>query len=311
MGLTREEFNNSEVLAALRRHKIPFDEEEVYQRIDLIVDALEGKEGTKERLRAFAKAGQAGGEDPVQEKDIPVKDIPDPPQVEDDDQDFLSPQIKWFMETISSPAAQVAWRMLFTIIFFVSYVESIPIFGDAVGAALDVVVNISEVAIASIQNAFPYLLSIIPLPYMNIVGVLLATLFGFIVWPLMAALAFSRQKFSYWIEYMIRLNPNPMGTILAQGFRKTNQTLASLNKRRKNIALAISKGFSQVSDLVGNELAPRLQKGMTSMTTAVKEQGVQKAGRRRKPFSRRTRSSHKWKTQRRNKFVSLYGNGLL
>lgn len=307
MGLTREEFNNSEVLAALRRYKVPFDEDELFQRMDLIVDALEGKEGTKERLRAFAKTGQAGGEDPA--KEDPVKDIPDPPKVEDDDQDFLSPQIKWFMETISSPAAQVAWRMLFTIIFFVSYVESIPIFGDAVGAALDVLVNISEVAIASIQNAFPYLVSIIPLPYMNIVGVLLATLFGFIVWPLMAALAFSRQKFSYWIEYMIRLNPNPMGTILAQGFRKANQTLASLNKRRKNIALAISKGFSQVSDLVGNELAPRLQKGMTSMTSAVKKQVA--GGRRRKPFSRRVRSSHKWKTQRRNKFVSLYGNGLL
>lgn len=300
MGLTREEFNNSEVLAALRRHKIPFDEEEVYQRIDLIVDALEGKEGTKERLRAFAKTGQTGGAD----------GIPDPPQVDDDDQDFLSPQIKWFVETISSPAAQVAWRMLFTIVFFVSYVESIPIFGDAVGAALDVLVNISEVAIASIQNAFPYLLSIIPLPYMNIVGVLLATLFGFIVWPLMAALAFSRQKFSYWIEYMIRLNPNPIGTILAQGFRKANQTLASLNKRRKNIALAISQGFSQVSDLVGNELAPRLQKGMSSMTTAVKQQATQKGGRKGKPFSRRTRSSPKWKTQR-NRFASLYGNGLL
>ena len=207
-------------------------------RMNLFLDAMRRKEGIAERLKEYKNTQSGGGELDV----IPVPVVPSK-------DDFLGPEMRWFVDVIASPYAQIAIRMLFTVLFFVSYLEKLPVFGGILSAVLDLTITGGRVLIKTVQKMIPPAIGIIPLPYMSFVGMGIAAVFGLLLWPVIAIVSFSRQEFTTAIEAMMRIIPPPLGDVVADAFLDANRTAYRLNERRKKISDDIVAGLRTIMDL--------------------------------------------------------------
>ena len=173
-----------------------------------------------------------------------------PPLVKPDPNDFLGPQLRWFVDAMGTPYAQVVVRTLFMFLFFTSYLEKIPIFGNILSAALDVMVAGGKALTKTIQTNIPPVIGLIPLPWMGIVGLMLAAIFGMIVWPMLAIVSLSRQDFAAAIESFIRVMPPPIGNTMADLFMEGNRMVARINQKREKLQADLVAAFTQISNIV-------------------------------------------------------------
>ncbi len=296
----------------LERNKVPlppdFDE-----RMDIVVAALRRSPSYDAKMKAF-KRKQKGGQS---------------------NEDWLGPQLVNFIDVITSPAAREVLRGLFGIIFFVSYLEKIPVFGNILSAALDLMIMGGKMLTKTIQKNLPPLVGLIPLPFASLIGIMMAAIFGFIMWPMIAIVSLSRQDFTAAVESFIRVVPPPFGDTIADLFLEGNRTDARLNQKRIALANDIATAFEKISNAFGDVAEGATQLGQR--TKEVAKQGVQEvktilnepiaptqapvptptettapgtpapeptpevapsgSGRRHR-FSRRPRRKHKWRTQR-------------
>lgn len=281
------------------------------ERMDLVIAALRRSPDYPEKLQKMKGGGPT------------------------DSEDWLGPQLTWFINTITTPAARTAWKGLFAVIFFVSYLEKIPIFGNVLSAVLDLMIMGSKILTKSFQKAIPPLFGLIPLPYTSMFGLMMAALFGYIVWPVLATVSLSRQDFTAAIDSFVRIIPPPLGDAIADTFLEGNRTVARLNQKRIALSNDISKGVSAIGDAIGNlsgnaaklgektreaasglNLKERASQGLSSVKakipgdlkeratqglSSVKEKAAaQLAGKR---LSRRTRSTYKWHRRTRRRSV--------
>jgi hypothetical protein len=234
--------------------------------------------------------------------------------------DFLGSEMRWFVEVMGSPYAQVVVRLLFTVLFFLSYLENIPLVGSILSAVLDVTLAGGRILIKTIQKALPPMIGLIPLPYMSMVGIAIASAFGMILWPILAIISFSRQDFTSAIESFVRVIPPPMGDALADAFLDANRTVYKLNEKRKKLTEDVVNGLQAVMDL-GGKVSTKVADGAEKLTTQLKSlpaapslpklpaappaptpppapetPPVALGGRHR--LSRKKRSQTKWKTSR-------------
>ncbi len=245
----------------LIQHKIPlpadFDE-----RMGIVLSGLRGSPDFDEKLNSYKK--QRGG------VDIPI-------MVKPDTNDFLGPRLRWLVEAMGSPYAQGIVRMLFMVIFFISYLESIPLFGSILSAALDVMVAGGKTLTKTIQTNLPPMIGLIPLPYMSLVGIMIAAVFGMIVWPMIAMISFSRQDFAAAIESSIRVIPPPIGSTIADLFVEGNRMIAKLDQKRQKLGEDIYNGIKIFTDAIAGVSSQFKEQANTfaTKTKEVAKQGVQ------------------------------------
>lgn len=277
------------------------------ERMDVVVSALRGDAS---KLEAFKK--QKGGADEIP---IPVKP---------NKNDFLGPRLRWVVEALGSPYAQPVIRMVFIVLFFISYLESIPLFGSILSAVLDLMLMGSKMLVKSVQKILPPLIAIIPLPYMNFAGMGLAAVFGMLIWPIVAIVSFSRQDFTAAIEAMMRVIPPPMGDTIADLFLEANRAVARIDEKRQKLVSDITNGIKNISSIFSNVtgqakegaeklIAKTREAGLASKVSSglsrARELGSSSLSRARQlvqggrmRFSRRQRRHNKWRKTRR-----LYG----
>ena len=234
----------------LQTHGVPLHPE-FDERMDIVVAALRRAPGYQKKIDAYKKkkggaASAAKGED------------------------FLGPSIQNFITILTSPVAQTYLRGLFGIIFFVSYLESIPVFGSVLSAVLDLMIMGGKMLTKTVQENLPPMIGLIPLPYMSLVGIMLAAVFGMLVWPVIAIVSFSRQDFTAAIESFIRVIPPPIGDTIADLFLEGNRAIARLNEKRKKLAADISKGIALVSDAAGT-ISDTFSEGASKLAESTKE----------------------------------------
>jgi hypothetical protein len=239
---------------ALERHNVPipadFDE-----RLDIIVSGLKRKPDYKKKLEAFK--AHKGGADPVA------------PPLKRDPEDWLGPRMRWFLVAVTSPYGRTILEGLFMVIFFLSYLEAIPVFGSILSAALDLVLAGGKILIKTVQNALPPAIGMIPLPYTSLAGIVIAAVFGMIVWPIIAIISFSRQDFVSAIESYIRVIPPPIGDILANNFLEVNRTVARLDEKRIKVGNDISRALTQLS-VMFESVSSQMQQGFAKLSENVK-----------------------------------------
>lgn len=272
------------------------------ERLDVVVSALRGDES---KLKAFK--AQKGGADEIP---IPVKP---------DDTDFLGPRLRWVTEALGSPYAQPAIRIVFLVLFFTSYLESIPLFGSVLSAVLDLMLMGSKMIVKTVQTILPPLVAVIPLPFTSFLGMGMAAVFGMLVWPVVAIVSFSRQDFAAAIEAMLRIIPPPMGDMVANLFVEGNRAVARIDEKREKLVSDITGGIQTIGQALGStgeqvqegaeKLIAKTQeaaKGSTALSRARELGSIglsrarAKGGRMR--FSRRRRRQTKWRKTRK-----LYG----
>jgi hypothetical protein len=242
----------------LDRHGVKYDKEEAKERLDLVLKGLRRDPAFEKELADFNKKPQKGGG----EYDIPIP-------VKMTKGDFLGSELRWFVNVMGSPYAQVVVKLLFMVLFFLSYLENIPVVGSILSAVLDVMLAGGRILIKSVQKALPPLIGLIPLPYMSMVGIMLAAVFGMLVWPILAIVSFSRQDFTSAIESYIRIVPPPMGDALADAFLDANRTVYKLNEKRKKLTEDIVGGLQTLMG-IGKGMGSRVTQGAKTMVSQLK-----------------------------------------
>jgi len=241
---------------ALERHNVPIPDD-FDERLDIIVSGLKRKSDYKQKLEAFKK--HKGGAEPA----------PVAPPLKRDPEDWLGPRMRWFLVAVTSPYGRTILEGLFMVVFFLSYLEAIPVFGSILSAALDLVLAGGKILVKSVQNALPPAIGMIPLPYASLAGIILAAVFGMIVWPIIAIISFSRQDFVSAIESYIRVIPPPIGDILANNFLEVNRTVARLDEKRIKVGNDISRALTQLS-VMFESVSAEMQKGFAKLSENVK-----------------------------------------
>lgn len=289
------------LLEVLDRHGVQYDKEETQKRYDLLMKGLRRDPSFEKDLAEFKKdTPKRGGADEIP---IPIKMTKD---------DFLGSEARWFVEVMGSPYAQVAIRTLFVVLFFVSYLENIPVFGSILSAVLDVTLAGGRILVKTLQKMIPPVVGIIPLPYMSFVGMAIAATIGILLWPILAMISFSRQDFTSAIESFLRVIPPPIGDAIADTFLDANRTVYKLNDKRKKLVEDLTSGLQSIMEL-GKQSGTKVGEGAEKLITTAKEvaeKPVPAASnkvsfppmptRRGGRFSRKVHKKSKWrKTQRR------------
>jgi len=220
----------------LEKHKIPIPED-FDERLDIIVSGLKRKSSYKQKLDKFKK--HRGGAEPP----------PVAPPITPDSEDYLGPRLRWFLTAVTSPYARTMLQGIFMVVFFISYLEKIPLFGSILSASLDVILAGGKTLVKSVQSILPAAIGVIPLPYASMVGIAMAALFGFTVWPIFAIISLSRQDFVAAIESYIRMIPPPIGDMLANTFLEGNRAVARIDEKRIKLGNDIANGLNKISEL--------------------------------------------------------------
>ena len=235
----------------LKKHKIPipvdFDE-----RLDVIISGLKKKPDFHDKLRKFKQT--RGGAEPEAVA----------PPIVPDSEDYLGPRLRWFLKAVTSPYARTILEGIFMVVFFLSYLERVPIFGSILSASLDVILAGGKIMVKSVQSILPAAIGVIPLPYMSMVGIAMAALFGFTVWPIFAIVSLSRQDFVAAMESYIRMIPPPIGDMLANTFLEGNRAVAKIDEKRIKLGNDISNGLNQISELA-TTVSSTMKEGFASL----------------------------------------------
>ena len=193
------------------------------------------------------------------------------------------------------------------VIFFVSYLEKLPAFGNIIGATLDVMVAGTRIITKSIQKNLPPVIGLLPLPYASLFGIVLAGMFGAIVWPMVAMVSFSRQEFTVSIESMFRAIPPPFGDTIADVFTDGNRMVAKLNMRRQKLAGDLVTAFGTIANVVSdvnnkmNFKVGNMGSNIQNLTSKIKQVAAQPVGAKR--LTNRRRTNTKWMKTRRVKYA--------
>jgi hypothetical protein len=285
----------------LEKHNIPipgdFDE-----RLDIIIAGLQRKPSYTDKIDAFKKK-TAGGAMPVAFTPLaPGEPTPVAPPLKPDSEDYLGPRLRWFLNAVTSPYGRTLLQGTFLVVFFVSYLEKIPVFGSILSASLDIILAGGKILVKTVQSTLPAVIGMIPLPYMSLLGLTLAALFGMIVWPIFALISLSRQDFVAAIESYIRTIPPPIGDVLANTFLEGNRAVAKIDEKRIKLGNDISNALTQLS-AAASSLSESMKEGFKSLaaqTAAAAKTGSDAVSSARASvggFHRRTKRKS-WRTPR-------------
>lgn len=190
------------------------------------------------------------------------------PSLELDSEDWMGPRIRWFLGAVTSPYARVMLRGLFMVIFFISYLEAIPVFGNILSVGLDVMVTGSKIITKSIQKQIPFIMGLIPLPYAGLVGLMMAAIYGAMVWPIIAMVSFSRQEFAVAVESFLRVVPPPAGDMIADLFLESNRFVAKMDIKRKKLAHSIASAIGTIANLLEN-VGTKIGEGISDIRSRI------------------------------------------
>ena len=245
----------------LERHKIPIPDD-FDERLDIIVSGLKKKPDFSSKIAAFKKT-RGGAEVP-----------PVAPPVTPDSEDYLGPRLRWVIQASTSPFARTMLEGIFMVVFFLAYLEKVPVFGSILSASLDVILAGGKTLVKTVQSGLPAMVGLLPLPYASMAGLVMASVFGFIVWPIFAIISLSRKDFAAATESYIRVIPPPIGDMLANTFLEGNRAVAKIDEKRIKLGTDISNALTQLSELATSVSATAEEgfKSLAAQTVAAASQ---------------------------------------
>jgi hypothetical protein len=258
--------------ARLLEHKIPLPDD-FDTRMDVLISGLRRSPDYANKAATFALQKGGGGED------------------------WLGPKLTGVIDGLTTPAARTILQSLFMVVFFIKYLENIPVFGSILSATLDVMIMGGKMLVKSVQKALPPLMGLLPLPYASAVGLGMAATFGLLVWPILALVSFSRADFTAAIDSYLRILPPPMGDMIADTFLEADRTVFRLNEKRQQLGNDISDAFAVLSGSV-----EEFKQGFRDLSDKTREVSQRKGGGRKKlTRQHRRKNKGRWQKTRRNK----------
>jgi hypothetical protein len=135
--------------------------------------------------------------------------------------------------------------MIIPFIFILDTLENTPLFGDLIGAALDVTAAVLPVIASNIQTITPSLVGLIPVPLAGTLGIVLGWLFSlFFLWLAMV-IGISRKEFAAALEATAGMVP-VIGPALSRGVKAVETVGTKFYNRADKISASISKAFGSL-----------------------------------------------------------------
>jgi hypothetical protein len=148
-------------------------------------------------------------------------------------------------------SAQLMVRAIIPFIFILDTLESTPLFGDLIGAALDVTAAILPVMASTIQTTTPGIVGLIPIPLAGTVGIILGWLFSLWFLWLAAVIGFSRKEFAAALEATAGMVP-VIGPALSRGVKAVETVGTKFYNRADKISTSISNAYGSLMGAVQN-----------------------------------------------------------
>ena len=148
-------------------------------------------------------------------------------------------------------SAQLMVRAIIPFIFILDTLESTPLFGDLIGAALDVTAAVLPVMASTIQTMTPGIVGLIPIPLAGTVGIILGWLFSLWFLWLAAVIGFSRKEFAAALEATAGMVP-VIGPALSRGVKAVETVGTKFYNRADKISTSISNAYGSLMGAVQN-----------------------------------------------------------
>ena len=144
---------------------------------------------------------------------------------------------------------QMVIRMIIPFIFILDTIENTPLFGDLVGAALDVTAAVLPVMASNIQTITPGLVGLIPVPLAGTLGIVLGWLFSLWFLWLAMVIGISRKEFAAALEATAGMVP-VVGPALSRGVKAAETVGTKFYNRADKISASISKAFGSLQGAI-------------------------------------------------------------
>jgi hypothetical protein len=148
-------------------------------------------------------------------------------------------------------SVQLFIRMIIPFVFILDTLEDIPLFGDLIGASLDVTAATLPVIASSVQTFTPALVGLIPLPMAGLVGIFLGWLFSMWFLWLAAVIGMSRKDFGAAVESTSGMVP-VIGPALMRGMKAVETVGTKFYNRSDRISASISQAYGSLMGAVEN-----------------------------------------------------------
>ena len=146
-------------------------------------------------------------------------------------------------------AIQAFVRGSLPFVFTLSTLENSPLFGEMIGAALDVTAAALPVFASISQTQTPALVGLLPLPYASTVGLVAGWVFSFFFLFTAMLIGISRKDFSAAIEATAGMIP-VLGPVAMRTVSSADRTATKLRNRVDKIYTSIQKVYGNVTNAV-------------------------------------------------------------
>ena len=146
-------------------------------------------------------------------------------------------------------SVQLIIRMIIPFIFILDTLEKTPLFGDLIGAALDVTAAVLPVMASNIQTMTPGIVGLIPVPLAGTLGIVLGWLFSLWFLWLAMVIGISRKDFAAALEATAGMVP-VIGPALSRGVKAVETVGTKFYNRADKIMASISKAFGSLQGAI-------------------------------------------------------------
>ena len=144
---------------------------------------------------------------------------------------------------------QMIVRTIIPFIFILDTLENTPLFGDLIGAALDVTAAVLPVMASTIQTMTPGIVGLIPIPLAGTIGIFLGWMFSLWFLWLAMVIGISRKEFAAALEATAAMVP-VIGPALSRGVKAVETVGTKFYNRADKISVSISKAFGSLQGAI-------------------------------------------------------------
>lgn len=142
-------------------------------------------------------------------------------------------------------SVQMVIRTVLPFVFILNTLENSPLFGDIIGASLDITAATLPVIAGNIQTITPAIVGLLPLPEAGPIGILIGWLFSLWFLWLAAVIAMSRKDFAGALEATAGMVP-VLGPALMRTVKSVETVSTKFYNRADRISESISRAFGSV-----------------------------------------------------------------
>lgn len=199
---------------------------------------------------------------------------------------------------------QQAIRIVLPFVFILNTLEQSPLFGELLGAALDVTASVLPVTATSLQSTTPALVGLVPIPYAGTIGIVLGWMFSFFFLWLATVIGISRKDFSSALEATAGMIPVFGGTAM-KGVASFDRVSTKLANRVERIKESISQVYGNLQNTIKNTINTVQDRVKNVQTKSITPPIIRKQIAGRKRLTRRKKYTSKWRKTRRRRSKML------